>query len=75
MVDEAGHLVGILSIDDIVFRAGGGRSGLSDREIVDALTAMWADRVHQAEAAVQDGSELPSDVRMPMNYEHLTPLN
>jgi hypothetical protein len=44
---------------------------LRDREIVDALAAMWADRVHQAEVAVQDGSELPSDVRMPMNYEAL----
>ena len=75
VVDEAGHLVGILSIDDIVFRAGGGRSGLSDREIVDALTAMWADRVHQPEMAAQDGSEFRSDVRMPMNYEHLTRLN
>jgi CBS domain-containing protein len=75
VVDEAGQLVGILSIDDIVFRAGGGRSGLSDREIVDALTAMWADRVHQPEMAAQDGSEFRSDVRMPMNYEHLTRLN
>lgn len=72
VVDEAGQLVGILSIDDIVFRAGGGRSGLSDREIVDALTAIWEDRVHQPEAAAQSGPQLPSDVRVPMNYEHLT---
>jgi CBS domain-containing protein len=72
VVDETGQLVGILSIDDIVFRAGGGRSSLSDREIVDALTAMWEDRVHQPEAAAQGGGGLPSDVRMPMNYEHLT---
>jgi CBS domain-containing protein len=71
VVDEVGHAVGILSIDDIVFRAGGGRSGLSDREIIDALTEMWADRVHQREEAAQDGNESPSDVRMPMNYEHL----
>jgi CBS domain-containing protein len=28
VVDEAGHRVGILSIDDIVFRARGGRSNL-----------------------------------------------
>ena len=75
VVDEAGQLVGILSIDDIVFRAGGGRSGLSDREIVDALTAMWEDRVHQPEVAAQDGSKFPSDVRIPMNYEHLPRFN
>jgi CBS domain-containing protein len=71
VVDEAGRLAGILSIDDIVFRAGGGRSSLSDREIIDALKAMWEDRVHQPEAAAQGGSELSPDVRMPMNYEHL----
>jgi CBS domain-containing protein len=37
VVDEAGQLVGILSIHDIVFRAGGGRSSLSDREIVNTV--------------------------------------
>jgi len=34
VVNETGQLVGIISIDDIIFRAGGGRSGLSDREII-----------------------------------------
>jgi CBS domain-containing protein len=72
VVDEAGQLVGILSIDDIIFRASGGRSDLSDREIIDALAAMWEDRIHQPQTVTQDRSELPSDIRMPMNYEHLT---
>jgi CBS domain-containing protein len=72
VVDETGRLVGILSIDDIVFRAGGGRSSLSDHEIVDALIAMWADRVHHPEEAGQNESELTSDLRMPMNYQHST---
>jgi CBS domain-containing protein len=72
VVDEAGQMVGILSIDDIIFRAGGGRSGLSDREIIDTLTAMREERIHQSEVVTQNGSELRSDLRMPMNYEGLT---
>jgi CBS domain-containing protein len=72
VVDETGRLVGILSIDDIIFRAGGGRSSLSDREIIDALASMWADRVHQPAEAAEEKSDLSSEVRMPMNYEHLT---
>jgi CBS domain-containing protein len=71
VVDEAGQLVGILSIDDIVFRAGGGRSGLSDREIIDTLRAMREQRIHQADVVPQDGGDLYSDIRMPMNYEHV----
>jgi len=48
------------------------RSSLSDREIIDALAAMWADRVHQKGEALEDESQLSSEVRMPMNYERLT---
>jgi CBS domain-containing protein len=55
VVDAAGQLLGILSIDDIIFRAGGGRSG-----------------IHQPDVVTQDGSDLRSDLRMPMNYEDET---
>jgi CBS domain-containing protein len=72
VVDEAGQLVGIISIDDIIFRAGGGRSGLSDREIIDTLRAMWEERIHQPDTVEQDGGDLHSDLRMPLNYEHVT---
>jgi CBS domain-containing protein len=72
VVDEAANLVGIISIDDIIFRAGGGRSDLSDREIVDTLTSMRGDRIHQPEAVAQDESELGSALRTPMNYEGWT---
>ena len=75
VVDADGQLAGILSIDDIVFRAGGGRSSLSDREIIDALAAMWEDRIHQRPAVTQDRTELDSGIRMPMNYEDLTRSN
>jgi len=69
VVDEAGQLVGILSIDDIIFRAGGGRSGLSDREIIDTLRAMREESIHQPDVVPQEGRDLPSNIRMPMNYE------
>ena len=69
VVDEAGQLVGILSIDDIIFRAGGGRSDLSDREIIDTLRAMREQRIHQVP---QDGCQLRSAVRMPLNYEDVS---
>jgi CBS domain-containing protein len=72
VVDEAGQLVGILSIDDIIFRAGGGRSGLSDREIIDTLRAMREERIHQPDAVPRDGRDLHSNIRMPMNYENVT---
>jgi CBS domain-containing protein len=71
VVDEAGQLVGIVSIDDIIFRAGGGRSGLSDREIIDTMRAMREERIHQPDAVTKEGSDLRSDIRMPMNYEHV----
>jgi len=71
VVDEAGLLVGIISIDDIIFRAGGGRSDLSDREIIDTMRAMREERIHQPDAVTQDRSDLHSDNRMPMNYEHV----
>ena len=72
MVDEVARLIGILSIDDIIFRAGGGRSGLSDREIIDALAAMWRIAFTNREEQRRRKASLSSGVRMPMNYEHLT---
>ena len=74
VVDEAGQLVGIISIDDIIFRAGGGRSGLSDREIIDALAAMREERIHQPDVVQQDEHDLHTDIRMPLNYEHVIQL-
>lgn len=71
VVDEAGQLVGILSIDDIIFRAGGGRSGLTDREIIDTMRAIREERIHQTDSAKQEGSNLRSEIRMPLNYEHV----
>ena len=71
VVDEAGQLVGILSIDDIIFRAGGGRSGLTDREIIDTMRAIREERIHQPDSAKQEGSDLRSEIRMPMNYEQV----
>lgn len=69
VLDEAGQLVGIISIDDIIVRAGSGRSGLSDREIIDALAAMREDRVHQPDVVRQEGYDLDGEIRMPFNYE------
>ena len=71
VVDEAGQLVGILSIDDIIFRAGGGHSCLSDREIIDTMRGMREERIHQPDVVTQDGNNVRSDIRMPMRYEHL----
>jgi CBS domain-containing protein len=71
VVDEAGQLVGILSIDDIIFRAGGGHSCLSDREIIDTMRAMREERIHQLDVVTQDSDNVRSDIRMPMHYEHL----
>ena len=71
VIDEAGQLVGILSIDDIIFRAGGGHSGLSDREIIDTLRAMREERIHQPDAVTKEGDDSHPDIRMPMNYEHV----
>ena len=71
VVDKTGQLVGILSIDDIIFRAGGGHSGLSDREIIDTMRAMREERIHQPDVDTQDPNNVRSDIRMPMNYEHV----
>ena len=68
VVDEAGQVVGILSVDDIIFRAGGGSSSLSDIEIINTMRAMVEGRIHQPDVVVQDRSDLRSDIRMPMNY-------
>lgn len=75
VIDEAGQLVGIISIDDIIFRAGGGRSSLSDREIIDTLRAMREERIHQPQMVEQSGSDLQSDVRMPLHYGHVLDLH
>ena len=69
VVDENGHLVGMLSIDDVIFRAGGGHSSLSDREIIDTMRAMREARIHQSDVDTQNGSDLRSGIRMPMNCE------
>jgi CBS domain-containing protein len=71
VVDEAGHLLGILSIDDIIYRAGGGRSGLSDREIVDTMKQMREEHIHQPDVVTQEENDSNSHIRMPMNYEHV----
>lgn len=69
VVDEEGKLVGILSIDDIIFRAATGTSSLSDREIINTVAAIREERVHKPESGSQERSDLKSDTRMPMNYE------
>jgi CBS domain-containing protein len=71
VVDEAGQLVGILSIDDVIFRAGGGHSNLTDREIIDTMRAMREERIHQPDAVTKEEGDSHSDIRMPMNYEHV----
>ena len=69
VVDEDGRLAGILSIDDIIYRAGGGHSSLSDREIIDTMRAMREARIHQPDEVTQDSSDLRSSIRLPMNYQ------
>jgi CBS-domain-containing membrane protein len=72
VVDDAGKLAGIISIDDIIFRAGGGRSCLSDREIIDALKAIEEERIHLPDVVSQDElDESHSGIRKPLNYEHV----
>lgn len=71
VIDEIGQLVGILSMDDVIFRAGGGSSSLSDGEIIDTIAAMREERIHQPDVVTQDGNNVRSDIRMPMNYEHV----
>jgi CBS domain-containing protein len=53
VVNEIGQLVGILSMDDVIFRAGGGRSSLSDREIIDKVAAMREERIHDPDVVSQ----------------------
>ena len=75
VVDDVDQLVGILSIDDIVFRAGGGCSNLSDRELINSMRALWEGRIHEPLRAAHEES-LHSDLRMPLNYPRLTsPMN
>ena len=68
VVDREEHLIGILSIDDVIFRAGGGRSCLTDREIMDAVRAIRESRIHQRDAAVQEEPDSHSAFRKPLNY-------
>jgi CBS domain-containing protein len=71
VIDEAGQLVGILSIDDVIFRAGGGHSNLTDREIIDTMRAMREERIHQPDAVTKEEVDSHADLRVPMNYEHV----
>ena len=73
VVDESGLLVGILSIHDVVFRAGGGSSDLSYCEIIRTMRAMWEERVHEPHGGNPDRGTLRSDIRPPMNYEGSSP--
>jgi CBS domain-containing protein len=68
VVDEAGKLVGMISIDDVTFHAAYGCSSLNDREIINAIAAIREDRIHQPDAVIEARSGLRSDIRMPMNY-------
>ena len=76
VIDGAGQLIGILSIDDIVFRAGGGCSNLSDSEIINSMRALWEDRIHRPSGTTHEESESHSNLRMPINFPRLTsPMN
>jgi CBS domain-containing protein len=66
VVDEAGYLVGILSVHDVVFRAGGGCSCLGDRELIDAMKAILEERIHELHA---DGTEFCPGIGVPMRHE------
>jgi CBS domain-containing protein len=68
VVDDGNRLVGMLSIDDIVFRAASGSSSVSDREIINTLAAIREERIHQPNAGTENESDLSADLRMPMNY-------
>ncbi len=65
VVDTSGRLVGLLSIDDIVFHAASGTSSVSDREIINTVAAIREERIHQPN---EKESDLSSDLRMPLNY-------
>ncbi len=69
VVDDAGKPVGMLSIDDITFRAACGSSSLNDREIIHAIAAIREDVIHEPDVVTDDRSEVPANLRMPMNYE------
>jgi len=67
VLDEAKRLIGIVSMDDIVYRAGGGCSNLSDTEIVKAIQALLEERVHQPPKPVTPESDSDSGCRHPLN--------
>jgi len=68
VVDGAGKLLGMLSIDDVTFHAAYGCSSLNDREIINAIAAIREGRIHQAATAMEDRRHLSQDIRMPANY-------
>jgi CBS domain-containing protein len=68
VVDDAGKLLGMLSIDDVTFHAAYGCSSLNDREIINAIAAIREDRIHHAIPATGDEGRLRQDVRAPANY-------
>jgi CBS domain-containing protein len=68
VVDAAGKLLGMLSIDDVTFHAAYGCSSLNDRELINAIAAIREDRIHHATAAVDDSRHLRQEIRMPANY-------
>jgi CBS domain-containing protein len=67
VVDPSGHLIGILSADDIVGRAGGGTSDLSDAEIIVALRGLREARIRHPYVPVQPECPLDACSRMPSN--------
>jgi CBS domain-containing protein len=68
VVDDSGRLVGMLSIDDIVFRAACGSSDVTDREIINTLAAIREERIHQPSIDTENGNGVSADPRIPMNY-------
>lgn len=68
VVDDAGKLLGMLSIDDVTFHAAYGCSSLNDHEIINAIAAIREDRIHHATTATGDRRYLRQDVRAPANY-------
>jgi CBS domain-containing protein len=68
VVDNAGQLIGILSIDDIVCRAGGGTSDLRDTEIISALRGLRETRVHNPSLLSPETYAVDAGSRMPLNY-------
>jgi len=67
VLDESRHLIGMLSIDDVVYRAGGGCSNLNDAEIVKAIRGLLEQRVHQVPESPRAEAHSDSGCRLPLN--------